>query len=211
MSKQPLKIGLTGGIASGKSSVSQIFAEDGIDVIDADKIARELFDDGSANLKCLKEHFGERIFTRTGSLDRKALGAIVFADDAQLEWLNNFTHPLVHKEMLEQIQKAKSNYIILDIPLLVSTQGTIPDHLKALIDRVLVIDIAPETQLDRLIHRDSITLVKAKDIIRNQSTREQKLIFADDIIDNNHHIENLRPQVEKLMLRYETLAVSPTC
>ena len=208
MSNQPLKIGLTGGIASGKSSVSQIFAANGIDIIDADKIARELFDDGSSNLEYLRDHFGEQIFTKTGSLDRKALGAIVFADDAQLAWLNNFTHPLVHKEMLAQIRKAESNYIILDIPLLVNSKGSIPDHLKTLIDRVLVIDVALETQLKRLLDRDSIALSKAKDIIRNQSTREQKLRFADDIVDNNSHIDKLRPQVEKLMLRYNALASS---
>lgn len=199
-----LKIGLTGGIASGKSQVCRYFTELGAHIIDSDKVARELFESKSPHLKTLRTHFGDGIFLSSGELDRKALGKIVFSDKQQLDWLNNFTHPLINIEMKRQLTTCRSTYVILDIPLLINKQGTIPAHLRSLIDRILVVDTSLETQLVRIIERDGITKKEALNIINAQSTVQQKLLLADDIIDNNGNLDHLKKQVNKLHNQYKT-------
>ncbi len=202
-----LRVGLTGGIASGKSYVSNLFKSLSINVIDADEIARSLFLDDSPHLCKLKERFGEQIFDH-GSLNRKALGKIVFNSPKDLEWLNQFTHPLVKVEIESQLSKVSSPYAILDIPLLINKDGEIPTHLLPLVDRILVIDLKLETQISRLRSRDGINREQALAIINNQSSSAQKLDLADDIIDNNGDIGALAPQVEKLHHFYLNLAAS---
>ncbi|WP_196138493.1 dephospho-CoA kinase [Aliikangiella sp. G2MR2-5] len=202
----PLKIGLTGGIASGKSKVCSLFSSYGIDVIDADKIARELFRDGSPLLQDLREKFGDEIFTERGVLDRRKLRNIVFSDKDALQWLNNFTHPKVAQEMHKQFESSNSAYVVFDIPLLINKVGRVPSHLKPFIDRVLVIDIDESRQIERLVERDKISVEQAKKVLLNQSTTKQKLALADDIIDNNSDISALSTQVEKLHQRYLNLA-----
>jgi dephospho-CoA kinase len=167
---KPLKIGLTGGIASGKSVISQQFANQHIDIIDADKIAKDLFVKDAPLLKTLKAKFGSKIFTGQDDLDRKALGNIVFNSEEDLAWLNQLTHPLITKEIKSQLSRVRSPYVILDIPLLINQFGEIPSHLKALIDRVLVIEVSLENQIKRLCLRDNISEEAAMTIIRNQST-----------------------------------------
>ncbi len=200
-----LKIGLTGGIASGKSQVCRYFTELDIHIIDSDKVARELFEPKSPHLAKLKVHFGDSIFLSNGELDRKALGKMVFSDKQQLEWLNDFTHPLINTEMKRQLANYRSNYIILDIPLLINQQGAIPKHLKPLIDRVLVINTELETQIERIVNRDGITRKEALNIINSQSTIQQKLLLADDIIDNNGSLAHLKQQVHLLHEQYNNL------
>ncbi|MET1254664.1 dephospho-CoA kinase [Aliikangiella maris] len=201
-----LKISLTGGIASGKSQVTRLFSQLGIDIIDADKIARALFAPKAVLLKDLRHQFGDGIFFDSGELNRGALGKIVFNNKAALKWLNELTHPLVADKISQQLTQVQSDYVILDIPLLINQQGIIPTHLKAVTDRVLVVDVCPEIQIQRLCKRDNITQEQALSIINNQSTRQQKLALADDIIDNNTDFSTLERQVNELHRVYLSLA-----
>jgi len=205
---KPLRIGLTGGIASGKSHISRLFLNKKIDIIDADEIARSLFTISSPLLDNLQHKFGSSIFKNNGELDRKTLGKIVFNSAADLEWLNQLTHPEVTKEISHQLSKVKSAYVILDIPLLIDQSGQIPAHLKSVIDRVLVINVTAKNQIKRLRSRDKISSLEAQTIIDNQSTLAQKLIHADDIIDNNDTLNLLESQVDLLHNHYLKLSKS---
>lgn len=198
-----LKIGLTGGIASGKSQICQYFAELDVHIIDSDKVARELFKPKSPHLEKLRAYFGDSIFLSNSELNRKALGNIVFSNKQQLDWLNELTHPLINIEMKRQLATCQSPYVLLDIPLLIDKQGAVPDHLQSLIDRILVVNTEPETQIARIINRDGLTRKEALNIINAQSTMQQKLLLADDIIDNNGSLEHLQQQVNKLHNLYK--------
>jgi len=208
-SVKPLTIGLTGGIASGKSQVSQLFAARAIEIIDADEIARDLLKPDSPLLKPLKARFGNAIFDHNAILNRKALARIVFDSKEQLQWLNELMHPQVAKGMRARLEKATSPYVILDIPLLIDQTGIIPAHLKSLVDRVLVVDVSPQLQIERIIKRDQRTTLEAEAIIANQSSREQKLTLADDVLDNSGPVEALEPQVELLHNRYMEMCRKP--
>ncbi len=201
-----LKIGLTGGIASGKSLASRYFGELGIEIVDADLIAHDLFKSGSPHLSPLREHFGDSIFSVDGALIRKELGKRVFSDPDELEWLNNLTHPIINKQMQNQLAQVNSAYAILDIPLLVDVHGSIPAHLGQLLDRVLVIATDLPTQVERLMQRDSIYHNEAIRIINTQSSWCQKLSLADDVIKNDTSKENLKDNVAKLHEQYLKLA-----
>jgi len=200
-----LKIGLTGGIASGKSLVSQYFSELGIDIIDADQIARDLFKPNSIHLVALTEHFGNHILDHHKELNRKALAKIVFSDSSQLEWLNQLSHPLVNKEMKAQLNNVKSNYVILDIPLLIDKGAKIPSRLKPFINRVLVVKTDIETQIERIIERDNRTKKEALAIINSQSSIKEKLALADDVIDNNQTKQDVKIQVNDLHSLYQSI------
>ena len=204
-----LKVGLTGGIASGKSQVSRLFSSHNIDIIDADKIARSLFESGSPLLSELRKKFGHKIFNRDASLNRKALGKIVFNNQAHLTWLNQFTHPKIATEIKLQLSKAKSRYVILDIPLLIDKSGLIPDYLKQIVDRILVINTSLENQINRLCLRDNISKLEAESIINTQSSLKIKLALADDTICNNGELSSLESQVELLHNQYIEMCKSP--
>jgi dephospho-CoA kinase len=210
-----LKIGLTGGIASGKSAVSQLFKQQSVSVIDADNIARELLTHNISLLDKIKHKFGSSIFFDDHSLNRKALAQIVFNSSADLAWLNQLTHPLVAQKIQTEIDlltsvrttpdKAPLSYVILDIPLLVDKNGCIPQHLEPFIDRILVVKTSVQSQRDRLTKRDGVNEAHADKIIQSQSTLAQKLALADDIIDNDGPIEQLEPQVLQLHNYYLSL------
>jgi len=206
MEKCRLTIGLTGGIASGKSQVSQYFKELGIDVIDSDKIAHDLFKPHSPHLKDLENKFGDGIFLPNGELDRKTLGKIVFSNKTHLTWLNEFTHPLINQQMKAQLSKSQSDYVVLDIPLLIDINGEIPQRLRKLIDCVLVINVNRQTQIERILQRDNKNQTDALKIINSQSTSEQKCLLADDIIDNSGSLTELKDDVYKLHAKYLKLA-----
>ena len=208
MCEKPLVVALTGGIASGKSKVCKLFENRGIKIIDADSIARELLAPNSPHLSEIKNQFGDKVFKSKGVLDRKALGKIVFSDPLKLQWLNNYTHPLVFKEILRQLKQTSSPYLILDIPLLIDIKGHLSEKYKPLINRILVINTSKENQLKRLISRDKITSEYAEEIISSQSTLEQKLVYADDTIDNNGLPEKLDAQVEQLDKKYRLICKS---
>ncbi|MGK0411523.1 MAG: dephospho-CoA kinase, partial [Shewanella psychromarinicola] len=141
-------VGLTGGIASGKTTVANLFAEYGIDLVDADVIAREVVSIGSDGLKAIVQHFGQSLLLTDGSLDRAALRAQVFDNPQQRLWLNNLLHPMIRQKMLNQVQASASAYVIMVVPLLFE------NHLDSLVNTTLVVDIAPELQISRTMQRD---------------------------------------------------------
>jgi dephospho-CoA kinase len=185
-------IGLTGGIASGKTTVSDQFARLGIDIIDADVIAREVVAKGSPGLMAIVEQFGQGILTPTLDLDRQKLRSVVFTDNTKKEWLNALLHPLIRTQMELQTRDAKSPYCILSVPLLVENK------LNKTVDRTLVIDIDASTQLKRAMARDNSEQAIIESIIASQATRSERLAVADDIILNTGDRDWLNAQVKDL-------------
>ncbi|WP_028107728.1 dephospho-CoA kinase [Ferrimonas futtsuensis] len=194
-------IGLTGGIGSGKTTVANLFADRGIELIDADIIAREVVAPGSDGLKAIVDHFGQEVLSE-GELDRSALRARVFNNPQELQWLNNLIHPMVRATMTERGRAAASPYALLVIPLLVE------NGLQSLVERVLVVDLPEEEQLRRTMSRDSNDRALVEKIMANQASREQRLAAADDCIDNGGDFADLNTQVERLHQHYLTLAGS---
>ena len=170
-----LVIGLTGGIGSGKSTVASIFANLGIQVINADQLARDVVEHGSPALAAIVERYGENILLEDGSLNRSDLREIVFANVSEREWLEQLTHPLIAQLMKDQLQAVSSPYAILESPLLIETDQ------KELVDRILVIDIVEDTQLQRTLARDNSAETTIRAIINSQIPREQRLEAADDL------------------------------
>ena len=189
-------VGLTGGIASGKTTVANLFAQYGIDLVDADVIAREVVSIGSDGLNAIKQHFGQRILLADNSLDRAALRAQVFNNPEQRLWLNNLLHPMIRQKMLDQVQASTSAYVIMVVPLLFE------NHLDSLVDTTLVVDIAPELQVSRTMQRDGVSKEQVEHILASQMTREQRLALADNIIGNQGEHEQLRSQVFRLHQQY---------
>ncbi|MGI2180419.1 dephospho-CoA kinase [Shewanella frigidimarina] len=189
-------VGLTGGIASGKTTVANLFAQYGIDLVDADVIAREVVSIGSDGLNAIKQHFGQGILLADNSLDRAALRAQVFNNPEQRLWLNNLLHPMIRQKMLDQVQASTSAYVIMVVPLLFE------NHLDSLVDTTLVVDIAPELQVSRTMLRDGVSKEQVEHILASQMTREQRLALADNIIDNQGEHEQLRSQVFRLHQQY---------
>jgi dephospho-CoA kinase len=190
------RVGLTGGIASGKSTVANLFAGLGVTIIDTDVIAREVVAPGSPLLPKIAGHFGRDVLAADGSLDRRALRQRVFADPAERQWLEQLTHPEIRRLTDERSDAAPGPYSIVAIPLLVETGG------KDRFDRVLVVDCAPELQIARLQARDGSTRAQAEAALAAQVSRADRLAVADDVIHNDGDIAHLRDQVEKLHRAY---------
>jgi len=189
-------LGLTGGIGSGKSAVSAMFEKLGIQVVDADIVAREVVEPGSLGLKKIAEHFGDEILTSNGTLDRAKLRAIIFADESQKQWLNNLLHPLIRESMLSQLKQATSNYVILVAPLLFE------NGLEAYCNHTLLIDVPVDVQITRTTARDNVSVELAKQIIASQMSRADKQQKAGDILDNNRPLEEVKTDVQKLHKKY---------
>ena len=189
-------IGLTGGIGSGKSAVSDCFEKLGVTVVDADVVAREVVEPGTVALKSIADHFGDDILTAEGALDRAALRTLIFSDENQRKWLEALLHPLIRKEIIAQLNQSDSLYSILSSPLLLETDQ------QTLVDRVLVVDVPVELQLERTVQRDNNSVDQVKSIISAQSTRTYKQQKADDIILNIGTIEELQKDVFALHQRY---------
>lgn len=194
-------IGLTGGIGSGKSAVSSHFETLGIAVVDADIVAREVVEPGQPALIQIAEHFGNNIITAKGALDRAALRTLIFKDESERKWLESLLHPLIRKEIILQLEQSQSPYSILSSPLLIETDQ------YTIVDRILVVDVPVEAQLDRTIHRDNNSLEQVVAIIKAQSSRAVKQQKADDIILNTGTIESLHEKVSILHQRYLQLSV----
>jgi len=195
MQRKPFIVALTGGIASGKSEASRFFADQAIQIIDADKIAHDLFAENSVYLKDLKRLFGSSIFHSHGKqldqLNRQALASIVFKDPQKLDQLNQLSHPLIFKQIKQSARRVTSPYTVIDIPLLVDLKGHISSHYRQLIDRILVIEASPEIQLKRLAQRDGLNQDEAKLRLKAQSSNEQRRLVADDLIINNQSMKHL--------------------
>ncbi|MCY4265935.1 MAG: dephospho-CoA kinase [Gammaproteobacteria bacterium] len=196
-------VGLTGGIGSGKSTVAGEFRKLGIEVIDADQIAREVVEVGSPALKAVATRFGMKILDGSGSLDRKALRQIVFADSEQRQWLEALLHPLIAERITARIADCAmgtSAYCILESPLLVETSQS------KLVQRILVVDVDEASQLQRTLARDGSSPQTIKGIIASQLPREERLEAADDILDNNLELNSLTNRVNVLHQHYLELA-----
>ena len=196
-----LKIGLTGGVASGKTTVSDFFKGLGIPVIDADVISHEVTQpDGSAFEEIISS-FGSSILDENGLIDRKKMRAIIFDDASKKEMLERIIHPKVREEMFDSVSQSNDHYLIVSVPLLVET------GMNQMMDRTLVVDCSEETQIERLMHRDKITLDEAKSILRNQTSRSNRLKAADDLIVNEKNVtlNELEKEVLELNKRYSKL------
>ncbi|WP_445775623.1 dephospho-CoA kinase [Shewanella sp.] len=192
MTNQKFVVGLTGGIASGKTTVANLFAEFGIELVDADVIAREVVAKGSAGLSAIVDHFGDDILLANGQLDRATLRNKVFNNETQRLWLNNLLHPMIRQKMLDQVQASTSKYVIMVVPLLFENQ------LDSLVSTTLVVDISPELQISRTMQRDGVSQQQVEHILASQMSRQQRIDKANHIIDNQGDIELLRSQVTRL-------------
>jgi len=196
-----LKIGLTGGISSGKSAVASHFEALGVPVIDTDILAREVVEPGEPGLAAVRREFGDDVLGADGRLDRRKLRSIVFADAAMRRRLESILHPMIKALMLARLEALRGEpYAIVVVPLLVETE------FEELVDRVLVVDVPVETQVERLMARDGITRAEAEAMIAAQTTRETRVAHADDVIDNSGSLDSTRAQVEALHRRYLQLA-----
>ncbi|AVV85084.1 dephospho-CoA kinase [Shewanella putrefaciens] len=193
-------VGLTGGIGSGKTTVANLFAAEGITLVDADIVAREVVAKDSKGLKAIVEHFGTEMLTPEGELDRAKLRERIFNQSAEREWLNQLLHPMIRQEMLEQVKNATSPYVIMVVPLLFE------NGLDRLVNRTLVVDISPELQISRTAIRDQVDATQVNNIINSQCSRSEKLARADDIIDNQGEISALKREVLALHQRYLQLS-----
>lgn len=198
-----IKIGLTGGIASGKSTVAKLFAALGVPIIDTDQIAREVVEPGQPPLERLVERFGRGILTPDGHLDRPKLREIVFSDPRARADLEALTHPAIGSAVEALSEAAGGPYQILVIPLLVEK------GLGARLDRVLVVDCPEALQVRRLQARDGSTLEQAQAILNAQTSRAARLKAAHDVILNESDLASLRDQVAALHRRYLQLAGKP--
>ncbi|GAC20227.1 dephospho-CoA kinase [Paraglaciecola arctica BSs20135] len=197
-------VGISGGIGSGKTTVTDLFAKYGIDVIDADVIAREVVEPGTPALEAIVAKFGESVLDQAGSLDRAKLRTLVFEDTEVKNWLNQLLHPAIREQMLLQTQQAKSAYCLLSVPLLVENK------LYQQVDRVVIVDVDEQTQLQRTLLRDKTNEPQIRAIMSAQATRQQRLAVADDVIDNNGKADDLGKQVAQLHQGYLQLAKQNT-
>jgi dephospho-CoA kinase len=197
-------VGLTGGIASGKSLVANAFAKLGAELIDTDQIAREVVAPGQPGLEAVRAAFGDGILTPRGELDRPALRKLVFADAAKRRQLDELLHPLIRRRTLERLAQASGPYAVVAVPLLVETD------FGELVDRVLVVDCPVPLQLERLIRRDGLPRDEALAMIAAQTDRATRLRAAHDVIDNSGDPEHTRRQVAQLHQRYLEFARRPT-
>ena len=193
-----LKIGLTGGIGSGKSTVCNIFSKLGVPSIDADTIAKRLVQPGMPALQSIINIFGKKITQKDGSLDRKKLRKIIFANNAERKKLEDIMHPIIYASMLKEIKKITAKYCILSIPLLLET-----DFVK-IIDRILVVDVPKSLQLMRVAKRDNISENDINMVICSQISRKQRCSAANDILNNSEDIGYLRKQIFDLHALYST-------
>ena len=188
-----VKVGLTGGIGAGKSEVSRLLASYGAVIVDADRIAREVVEPGTPGLAAVVAEFGEEILAPDGTLDRPKLGSLVFNDTDRLAALNAIVHPLVGERSAELERAAGDDAVVVhDVPLLAE------NGLAPLYDQVIVVDAAPETQLDRLVRLRGMDEGEARARMAAQATREERLAVADVVIGNDGPLAELEPQVRKV-------------
>jgi dephospho-CoA kinase len=188
-----MRVGLTGGIASGKSTVSAIFAELGAVVIDGDKLAREVVERGTPGLAAVIEAFGPELLTSEGDLDRAALGAVVFNDEAKRKVLEGIVHPLVFERYAElEAATRPEDVVIHDIPLLAES-GRAGEF-----EEIVVVDAPEELQVERMLRDRGWTEADARSRIASQATREDRLAIATYVVDNTGSLEGLRAQVVEI-------------
>ncbi len=191
----PLKIGLTGGIATGKSTVSKQFAKLGVPIIDADEIAHALVEPGEPALRLIIQTYGSKMLQSDGRLNRAKLREKIFADEQERKRLEAILHPRIRQVIQEQVAQVQEPICLLSIPLLLETQH------KYKVDRILVVDCSPNLQRKRLLTRD-ISLVQIEEILKAQTNRTARLAKADDVIYNDSDFDNLQQQIDALYQKY---------
>lgn len=194
--QRPLRIGLTGGIASGKSTVSELFAGLGVPVIDTDIVAREVVAPGRVALREIRQAFGPQVLAADGHLDRARLRQMVFADPQKRRTLEAILHPRIRRETMRQARRAGGSYQLIVVPLLVESP------MRGSMDRVLVVDVPESVQLARLLARDAENPEQARAMIAAQASRAERLAIADDVIDNDVDLAETERQVVALHERY---------
>ncbi|AIU74123.1 dephospho-CoA kinase [Hafnia alvei FB1] len=195
-------VALTGGIGSGKSTVADAFSQLGVPVVDADVIARQVVAVGAPALQKIAAHFGQKILLDDGSLNRALLREIIFNQPQEKKWLNSLLHPMIHQETQRQLATIDALYALWVVPLLIE------NGLTQRAQRVLVVDVDPEVQLQRTMARDGVSREQAANILAAQATREQRLAYADDIIENSGSPETIAPRVASLHRHYLDLAAA---
>ncbi|MGP9833635.1 dephospho-CoA kinase [Marinobacter sp. NSM] len=193
-------VGLTGGIGSGKSTVVRIFGDLGVHWVDADDVAREVVEPGTAGLAAIAEHFGREILQADGALDRAALRQRVFEDPEERHWLERLLHPVIRKELVRQLQSPEASYtqpyVLLVSPLLLET-----DQYE-LVDRTVVVDVPEDVQIERTMARDDNSQAQVERIMAAQMAREERRSRADAVIDNNCPLQDVERQVCELHTRF---------
>lgn len=194
-------VAVTGGIGSGKTTIANRFAALGIEVVDADVVARQVVEPGTPALAAIAEHFGTAVLESDGSLNRRLLRERVFAHPQEKAWLNALLHPRIREEMLRQCAAVQSPYCLLVVPLLVE------NNLTGLAQRVLVVDVDEATQIERTCRRDQVTPEQARAILAAQATRSERLSRADDVIDNTKQDDSaLQAEILRLHAAYMRFA-----
>jgi dephospho-CoA kinase len=196
-------VGLTGGVASGKSTVAGLFAALGVEVIDADVAARDAVAPGATGLAAIVDAFGPGVLDPTGGLDRAAMRRRVFADAASRSRLQSILHPRIRELLHERVRQASGAYVMVAIPLLAEGGGR---AAYPWLDRILVVDVPRELQRARLLERDAIDDALAEGMLAAQADRRQRLAIADDILVNTDAVARLPPQVAALDAQYRCLA-----
>lgn len=199
---QKLRIGLTGGIASGKTTVSDSLGRLGASIVDTDVIARQVVEPGRPALQEIADRFGDAVIGADGTLDRRALRDRVFADAGERHALEAITHPRIREASLQAARDATGPYTVFVVPLLVGSD------FRQFVDRVLVVDCSPALQLQRLMARDGETAESAERILSAQSDRASRLAIADDVIINDGDRGDLERRVRRLHRHYLKLAAS---
>jgi dephospho-CoA kinase len=202
MTARPMRIGLTGGIASGKSTVAQRFIDLRVPVIDADEAARAVVAPGTAGLAQVIERFGPSVIAENGELNRRALRDMVFNDSVLRKDLEAILHPLIRAHMEQRAMESVGSYVVMAIPLLI--EGGARDR----VDRILVVDVDEGVQLQRVMARDGSTLEQARAILAAQASRSARLAAADDVLLNTGSVTDLRHAVDQLHERYLRLSAA---
>ena len=195
-------VGITGGIGSGKTAVSDRFATLGITIVDADLASRAVVEPGQPALRAIAEHYGNHLLDADGALDRRALRDIVFADPEQRRWLEQLTHPLINQYLVDHLQAAVTPYAMLASPLLSETGQSRYCH------RVLVVDVPEELQIERTVARDASSAKQVRAIIAAQASRRDRLALADDVIVKDQDLSHLDREVARLHQVYLELAAA---
>ncbi len=189
-------VALTGGIGSGKTTISNVFSSLGVPLVDADIIAREVVTPGSPALQAISEHFGSDILLPDGSLNRTALRQEIFSAPEEKQWLNSLLHPLIHAETQQQLNQVSYPYVIWVVPLLIE------NNLTHLADRILVVDVPAEIQISRTITRDGVSREQVENILAAQASRQERLEKADDVILNDQKKQDLTARIIELHQKY---------
>lgn len=189
-------IGLTGGIGSGKTAVSDAFQDLGITIVDADLASRIVVQKGKPSLKKIAEHFGNDILNENSELDRAKLREIIFNSDEEKNWLESLLHPAIANQIQDELKASSSPYTILVSPLLLET------NQKEYCNKVLVVDVPVELQVERTLKRDQVSEGQVKSIIKAQISRKNRLEFADEVIINDGSLEELHSTVMKFHQKF---------